>query len=424
MKEESKTIIPIEKNSLKKDIFSSFRSNSHNHYKNISNYNYEHRIKLNPLGEGKSMDIRQQVPLSHIHDYFIKSNYKKNKDYKNAYERADIQSKINYHLKKQKHQNLLNKEKFINKTCQNKNKELKKSFELKKHKLKDKLTVIIKDALRFSTKNSAVRAMLPDNINEIVEKAKKETQDLSVTLNMSHISKISRVSSVGVRSGMQKNEFLNLLGVDIENLNADNINIDIDKCWNYILRLAKGRKVEEILRYKVVNEIMSITEKKSTEKAKKIYEKLDIYKKYMEGKQSEENHRKKKEEEKKQKELMMNTKEYIKSKMQKSLSQKKIFNQEMSQKEKTIEAKRNKRIRSAKIVKKEKKRIESERNPFKRKNVIRLDAYRDVNRIIDFIDNSKNNSQSLLCKSHFTNIQLAKNIYSTLQMNNNDISFK
>jgi hypothetical protein len=128
MKEESKTIIPIEKNSLKKDIFSSFRSNSYNHYKNISNYNYEHRIKLNPLGEGKSMDIRQQVPLSHIHDYFIKSNYKKNKDYKNAYERADIQSKINYHLKKQKHQNLLNKEKFINKTCQNKNKELKKSF--------------------------------------------------------------------------------------------------------------------------------------------------------------------------------------------------------------------------------------------------------------------------------------------------------
>ena len=132
--------------------------------------------------------------------------------------------------------------------------------------------------------------MLPDNINEIVEKAKKETQDLSVTLNMSHISKISRVSSVGVRSGMQKNEFLNLLGVDIENLNADNINIDIDKCWNYILRLAKGRKVEDILRYKVVNEIMSITEKKSAEKAKKIYEKLEIYKKYMEGKQSEENH--------------------------------------------------------------------------------------------------------------------------------------
>ena len=118
--------------------------------------------------------------------------------------------------------------------------------------------------------------MLPDNINEIVEKAKKETQDLSVTLNMSHISKISRVSSVGVRSGMQKNEFLNLLGVDIENLNADNINIDIDKCWNYILKLAKGRKVEDILRYKVVNEIMSITEKKSAEKAKKIYEKLEI----------------------------------------------------------------------------------------------------------------------------------------------------
>ena len=49
--------------------------------------------------------------------------------------------------------------------------------------------------------------MLPDNINEIVEKAKKETQDLSLTLNISHISKISRVSRVGVHSSIKKMNF-------------------------------------------------------------------------------------------------------------------------------------------------------------------------------------------------------------------------
>ena len=426
MNEELKSIIPEEKNSLKKDIFFSFRSNSHNHYKDISNYNYEHRIKLDPLGEGKTMDIRQQVPLSHIHDYFIKSSYfsNKNKDAKNAYEKADIQSIISYHLKKQKHQTLLKNEKLISKKCKKKSEELKKSFEQKKLKLKDQLTLIIKDALRFCEKNNAVRAMLPDNINEIVEKAKKETQDLSLTLNMSHISRISGMSSVGIKRDMQKIEFLHLLGVDLENLNADNVNIDIDKCWNYILRLSKGRNVEDILRYKVVNEIMNITEKKSSEKAKKIYEKLEIYKKYMEGKKCKENFRKKKEEERKQKELMMNCKDYIKKKMQKSLSQKQCFNREMTREERRLEIQRNKKNRSKKFNKKDKNKSESEKNPYKRKNVIRLDAYKDVNKIIDFIDNSKNNSQSLLCKNHFNNIQLAKNINSSMQMNNNDIICK
>ena len=115
--------------------------------------------------------------------------------------------------------------------------------------------------------------MLPDNINEIVEKAKKETQDLSLTLNLSRVSRISKVSNIGMYSLLEKNEFLNSLGVDTENLSINNINIDIDKCWNYIFKISKGRKVEDILRYKVVNIIMNLVEKKSSEKARKIYEK-------------------------------------------------------------------------------------------------------------------------------------------------------
>ena len=83
---------------------------------------------------------------------------------------------------------------------------------------------------------------------------------------------------------LEKNEFLNSLGVDMENLNANHVNIDIDKCWDYIVKISKGKNVEDMLRYKVVNVIMNLVEKKSAEKAKKIYEKLDIYKKYMDGK--------------------------------------------------------------------------------------------------------------------------------------------
>ena len=108
--------------------------------------------------------------------------------------------------------------------------------------------------------------MLPENINEIVEKVKNEAHDQSLSLNLSHISKISKLSSFGIKSSLQKNELLNLLEADVENLN--NTNINIDKCWNFILKIAKGRKVENILRYKVVNEIMRITKKNRLKKQK------------------------------------------------------------------------------------------------------------------------------------------------------------
>ena len=422
-----KKLIPKEMNVQNRDIFLCYRSNSQNHYKDISNYNYEHRIKLNPSGEHKTMDIRCQIPTSHIHDSYIKSDYLHNRNKnKSAYENADIQSKINTHIKAQKHQVLLENDIGINKLCKDKSNEIRKIFENKKLKLKEELTRIIKDALKFSKKNNPVRSMLPDNINEIVEKAKKETHDLSLTLNMSHISKISKVSSIGVRSGIQKNEFLNLLGVDVENLNVNNVNIDIDKCWDFVMKLAKGRKVEDILRYKVVNEIMNITEKKSAERAKRIYEKLEIYKKYMAGKKMEEIRRKKREEEeKKKKTLKMNLKEFIKLKMQKSLSQPKIFNQNLELEDKKNK-KRDIKKRNIKKQRKKMKRCASEIIPENRKKVLRLDSYNDVDRIIEFIDGSKTNSQSKLCKGHFTNIQMTKNINTSMKkiIEKNEITYK
>ena len=281
----------------------------------------------------------------------------------------------------------------------------KKKFENRKERLKNQLTRIIKDALKFSKKNSAVRAMLPDNINEIVSKAKKETQDLSMTLNFSRVSKISKVSSIGMYSMLEKNDFLNSLGIDMENLNSNNINIDIDKCWNYIVKLAKGKNVEDILRYKVVNIIMNLVEKKSSEKARKIYEKLDIYKRYMALKKNEKQRRKKSEENKKEINLKNNVKEYLKQKMIKSLSEKKSFKEE--NKNNLMSGKKYNFKKKKKI-----QRVESAENiiPESQKEFKRLNAYNDVTRIISFIDNSKKNSQSKVCRNHFANIQITKNM--------------
>ena len=412
--EESKQTNPKEINSQKRDIFVSYRSNSQTHYRNISSFNYDHRIKLNPLGEFKTIDIRDQIPLSHIRDTYIKSelNVPKNKNLKTAYENAEIEGTIAHYIHEQKHQNLLKKEKKIRKVCHQRNQIYKKNFETKKERLKIELTRIIKDALKFSKKNSAVRAMLPDNINDIVAQVKKETQDLSMTLNLSRVSRISRVSSIGMYSILEKNDFLNSLGIDTENLNVNNVNIDIDKCWNYIVKIAKGRNVEDILRYKVVNTIMNLTEKKSAEKAKKIYEKLDIYKRYMAGKKKIENERKEMEEEKKEQALKSNVKEFITQKMYKSLSERKNFVTEKPDKNKQI-------IFGKKIVKKfnKQKRAESAKivAPENKKKFKKLNAYNDVSQIISFIDGSRKNSQSKLCRRHFENIQITKNMDKSLK---------
>ena len=407
-----------EKNTQKRDIFKRCHSNSQNHYKNISDYNYEHRIKLDPEGESKTLDTRYQFPLNHVQNKLIKSDYltqrkfNKNINNKSAFEKADIQSKINLYTKKQKYQTLLKKDKNIENLCYIKNKEIKSQLDNRKIKLKNELTRIINDALLFSKKNNPVKSMLPSNINEIVENFKKQNKEVNVSLNVTNLSKISNLGD----SKPKKNEFLSLLGVDLENLTVDHVNIDIDKAWNFVLKWSKGRNIEDILRIKVVNAIMGLTEKKASEKARSIYEKMEIYKKYLEQKENEEKKKKQKEEEEKYEYLRKNNpNELIKQRMMKSLSQPRLF--DLDEDKNKNKNKNLKKIQSLKNKIKKKKMHKSESATFTTdyKNIIRYNSYKDVNEIINFINNSKKDSQSKVCKPHFMNIKMTKNMDSNLQ---------
>ena len=412
MNKDENNFNPKELNTLKKDICKTYRSNSQFHYKDISNYNYEHRIRLNPLGESKTIDTRHHFPLNQVKNMAKKKDYLSdlnNKNKPNAYKKADIESKIASHIKKQKYQELLENDKYIEKLCNNKNKEIKAELENRKIKLKEQLTRIINDALIFSKKNNPIKSMLPENINEIVDKAKKETNEMSFSLNLTNISRISTMRDNKVPS---KNEFLSLLGVDMENLTVNHVNVDIEKAWNYIEKISKGRKIEDILRMKVVNALMSIMEQKASEKVKKIYEKLKIYNQYMENKRKEENKKKKKEEEEKYEEMRRkNPKELIKQKMLRSLSEPRLFNQT------DILTKNNKKINKITHRPKKKKLKKSESALFQTNNrkIIRLNAYNDVNTIIDFINNSKKGSQSKLCKEHYISIKRTKSMDTNLK---------
>jgi hypothetical protein len=153
-----------------------------------------------------------------------------------AYEKAEIESAINNQIKSKKYQNILLKDKEIKNYLHLEKKEIKKDIAQQKMKLKEDLTKIIKDSISLA-KNTY------------------KTTNLSVD---------SR--DVKKSSSKQKNiDFLNSIGISIEPTNNrnNNINVNIDKTWNYVNKISKGKNnIDDILRYKIVHNLMVITGKK------------------------------------------------------------------------------------------------------------------------------------------------------------------
>ena len=147
--------------------------------------------------------------------------------------------------------------------------------------------------------------------------------------------------------------------------------------------------------YKVVNSIMSICERKASEKVKKIYEKLNIYREIMRKKKREEMRKKKEEERKRLEELRnKNPRELIRQRMATSVSKPQKFETSLSNK---------------KAYRKKKKHL-TEKKP-----IIKYDAYKDVDLILGFIDNSARNSNSKLSRVHYANIKTMKNMDQNLE---------
>ena len=375
------------------------RSNSLLHYKETANKKYKARISLDPEGELK-FELRGQIPTGHVRDVILKTNYLNEIDKIKAFDKANIESDINSEIKKQKYQLLLEKDLHINKLCEDKNNEIKSQLEGRKRQLQEKLNTIIRDSLLFAEKNSPVASMLPPGAAEFFEKMNTEGYDNTLAFNTktqtSLRSNTEKKSTHTKRKFTNKNEFLSLLGLDINNLSKDNVNVDIDKAWNFMMSWARGRDVEDILRMKVVNSIMSLTEKMAAEKVRKLYEKLDLFYEYKKNLRREALRKKREEEKKRQEELKkMDPKDLIKLKMRESLSQPKKFNKENS-------------FSLLSTGRSFKKKIIKEPVESPKKVVMKLNAYRDVDKILSFIDNSRKNSQSKLCKNHFNNIKGTK----------------
>ena len=366
------------------------RSNSLFHYRPIANQKYSSRISLDPESERK-LHLKYQKNPGHIFNVFYKTNFlEENKSLK-ANERADLQSEMNTHLKKQKYQILLEKDFLIQNVCNKKNNEIKTEFNERKMKIKNKLIQIIRESLIFAKNNSPVGAMLQSNVQNFLERIKTEPDNSLISLESTkENNEKTKLDNSKKNKKKQKNEFLRLIGVDVENLSINNINLNIDKAWNYILKLGNGRNIEDILRMKVVNSIMSLTEQNAALKVKHINQKYEIYKEHKNEEKMEKLKKKREEEEKKLEEFrQMDPREIIKEKIKESLGQKSNLRKYSH----SMDLMNKKRKKENKV----KKRIE-------------LDSYKDVEQILDIIKNSEKDSKSRLFLDHYINIRRRKSI--------------
>jgi len=202
-------------------------------------------------------------------------------------EKTKINNEIKYEITQQKRE-------IIQDVVEERNRKIKEKEIFEKKQLEETLIRVIKDSLKFTKENSPMIAMMPNKItsaiNEIKEKRKipssaniKSINNISLG-NSFNLSMISNNSTNQAR--YESNAFLKALGLDLQNLTPENIKIDIDEAYKFIKKWRVNRSdINQIIRMKVVNEIMNLEERRSVQKLKKLNQK---YEKFIEYKRNKE----------------------------------------------------------------------------------------------------------------------------------------
>ena len=366
--------------------FNPLYSNSIFSYKEISSRNYNHPIPLNNPVHDPPIYLQSNLKPHHINHYLIKSNSSISPS---AFHNADIHTQITSQLTKHKYQLLLQKEQNLEQLVNTRNKSIQNEIAQEKLSLKNELTQIIRDALLFSKKNNPMTSMLPNSINEIISKVKEDNKALNISVSSINLTQTSKASIRSIQK-YESNAFLKALGIDLLNLHPDNININVDKAYEFISKWKTDRNVRQVIRYKVVNEIMSIAEKRASQKVEKINKKLKVIK----DKAREENIKRKrlKEEERYKQELLLSQTIDTASMMHRYYS--------TGQKMKTP---------VVEVRKKYKHKNTNNNNNVKRynplsKTLVRYNSYKNLDKIISFINQSDSLKENVQVCKHFNNL--------------------
>ncbi len=402
----------------------SVNSNSNFFYKDNTTINDRIDLKHNPE---YSFQIRHHI-MNHLRPHLaVKENphsclevntnnirtskniYNSNDTY-NAFDKAITESYKTDKILKEKHKILEDKRTQISTMVNDRNKLSKERMEVEKQNLKEVLTRIIKDTLKFSKECTPMISMMPTKLTQTIGQIKQDRRGVlnisSGSLNLSLRSNTSNTSAKKYES----NAFLKALGLDLNNLNPNNINIDIDKAFDFIQNWkVKNDDIAQVIRFKVVNEIMNVEERRSVQKIKKINSKINFY--LERKKQSKINNAIKKDDSASissiDKGSFLDT--------QRKFNNSK-FERKTKSSSKTKGSRRGSRLTSPNVKatspsigKNRFRKNEMYQKKDKNKNKkVKLNAYKHVDKVLGYINNSENLRDNEKLVEHFSNIKYNK----------------
>jgi hypothetical protein len=273
-------------------------NNSIYRYTNTQGFGVESSVKL-PFNEKVKVELRnyKSKPLTHrgikgknflsnnikIFPYKVEPVILKENEVRelSAWDLAEIHSQKCSKREETKRKILEEKIDIVEKAIKNRIEKNIVMEEKEKLQLEKDIVTIIAHALRFSKKNTPLTAMISNEMNEQLLKIGKErrmSSKSSGNLNKS-IGSLINTSNLSCSSNTVKydsNRFLKALGLDVNNLRPDNIQINIDNAISQIekWRLVDKSKLRNLIRMRVINEISSIEERRTVRKLRGINEKL------------------------------------------------------------------------------------------------------------------------------------------------------
>jgi len=243
---------------------------------------------------------------------------------------------------------------------------------------------------------------MPEKLSNAL--SNKKTNLLNISSGSLNLSFRSSISNRSVNK-YESNAFLKALGLDLTALTPENIKLDVNKAVEFIKKWKVSSKdeIKKIIRYKVVNEIMNVEERRSVQKLAKINERI---KKYMDDKKEEE--RRKEEEERLLKERENKKKGVPQLLQQKTSLNKKASQQSSKNLRDDVSSVKAYSVSEKSTISKAKSFIVPFDKPRKQKEKIRLNSYRHVDKICRIINNSEGLKTNDDLVRHFGNIKYLK----------------
>jgi hypothetical protein len=337
----------------------------------------------------------------------------------NAFDKAFSESNKLEDKMKNKHKILEEKREKIEGFVHERNKMIKGRLDIEKKDLEEVLIRIIKDALKFSKECTPMISMMPNKLSNVINQLKEErghgqAHNLNVSTGSLNLSFRSNLSTRSVKK-YESNAFLKALGLDLENLNPKNIKIDIEKAYAFIKQWkVKSEDISKVIRFKVVNEIMNVEERRSAQKIHKINTRINKYlgrKKSVLKKKDESFHS-----------ISTIDKQNLSLNiLNKSNSRPNIgknINTSYSNSKSP-----NKKKSSKSACKTRGKNKENSEAPLKKKKII-LNAYKNVDKLVGYINESEKLRENKPLVKHFDNIQYNKYLDNVTRklINKNQIS--